>query len=155
MPKPKKSQVMKPATAALKLGVHLPATPAEFQDGMISREELDELQHNPPQWLVDLRRNGPHPRNVVAARLRVSNSGLARGGVTEPLTSEQINALAADPPEWLVRERETLADTKREEQRVAGKRESEAAEAAAPKKPARKAPAKKAPSKKVSKRRVR
>ncbi|GIJ43810.1 hypothetical protein Val02_06960 [Virgisporangium aliadipatigenens] len=149
---------MKPATAALKLGVHLPATPAEFQDGMISREELDELQHNPPQWLVELRRNGPHPRNVVAARLRVSNSGLARGGVTEPLTSEQIAALAADPPEWLVRERETLADTKREEQRLAGKRESDAAEkaaAAAGKKPVRKAPAKKAPAKKISKRRAR
>ena len=39
---------------------------------------LDELQRNPPQWLSDLRREGPHPRNVVAARLRISNSGLAR-----------------------------------------------------------------------------
>ena len=29
--KPKKSQVMKPATAALKLDVYLPATPREFQ----------------------------------------------------------------------------------------------------------------------------
>jgi hypothetical protein len=131
--KPKKSQVMKPATAALKLGVHLPATPREFQDGMVSREELDEMQANPPQWLADLRRDGPHPRNVVAARLRVSNSGLARGGITEPLLSTEIAALAADPPEWLVRERETHADTRREEQLLKERRAAEAAEAANPK----------------------
>jgi hypothetical protein len=109
---------MKPATAAQKLDVYLPATPKEFQEGQISREELAELQRNPPQWLVDLRRDGPHPRNVVAARLRVSNSGLARGGVTEALTTASIEALAADPPEWLVRERETYAETRREEQRL-------------------------------------
>ncbi|GAA1035772.1 DUF5997 family protein [Virgisporangium ochraceum] len=109
---------MKPATAAQKLDVYLPATPKEFQEGQISREELAELQRNPPQWLVDLRRGGPHPRNVVAALLRVSNSGLARGGVTEELTTASIEALAADPPEWLVRERETHAETRREEQRL-------------------------------------
>jgi hypothetical protein len=122
--KPKKSQVMKPSTAALKLDVYLPATPPEFQDGMISREELDELQRNPPQWLADLRRDGPHPRNVVAARLRVSNSGLARGGITEPLTTTQIAALIADPPEWLVREREVHADVQREERRLRELREN-------------------------------
>jgi hypothetical protein len=116
--KPKKSQLMKPSTAALKLDVYLPATPAEFQDGMVSREELDELQHNPPQWLADLRRDGPHPRNVVAARLRVSNSGLARGGITEPLTTAQIAALVADPPEWLTRERATHAEVQREQRRL-------------------------------------
>jgi hypothetical protein len=125
--KPKKSQVMKPSTAALKLDVYLPATPQEFQDGMVSREELDEMQHNPPQWLADLRRDGPHPRNVVAARLRVSNSGLARGGITDPLTTEQIAALAADPPEWLTRERETHAENKREERRLQALREEAAA----------------------------
>src|SRR4051812_28664754 len=92
---------MKPSTAALKLDVYLPATPREFQDGLVTREELYELQRNPPQWLVDLRRDGPHPRNVVAARLRVSNSGLARAGITEPLTTAQIAALVADPPSWL------------------------------------------------------
>jgi hypothetical protein len=116
--KPKQSQVMKPSTAALKLDVYLPATPREFQEGMVSREDLDELRHNPPQWLVDLRRDGPHPRNVVAARLRVSNSGLTRGGITEPLTTAQIAALVADPPPWLVRERETHAEVKREQQRL-------------------------------------
>ncbi|WP_244872113.1 DUF5997 family protein [Catellatospora sp. TT07R-123] len=137
MSKPKKSQVMKPATAALKLDVYLPATPREFQENPISREELDELQHNPPQWLVDLRREGPHPRNVAAARLRISNSGLARGGITEALTTAEIAALAADPPEWLVRERETYAETLREQRRLEGRRQ-EAEQAAAPA-PARKA----------------
>jgi Family of unknown function (DUF5997) len=121
--KPKKSQVMKPSTAALKLDVYLAATPAEFQDGMVSREELDELQRNPPEWLADLRRDGPHPRNVVAARLRVSNSGLARGGITEPLTTAQIAALVADPPEWLARERATHADVQREQRRLKELRE--------------------------------
>jgi Family of unknown function (DUF5997) len=116
--KPKKSQVMKPSTAALKLEVYLPATPREFQEGLVSREELYELQRNPPQWLVDLRRDGPHPRNVVAARLRVSNSGLARGGVTEPLTTAQIAALVADPPPWLLRERATHAELRREQRRL-------------------------------------
>jgi hypothetical protein len=114
----KKSQVMKPATAALKLDVYLPATPPEFQDGMVSREELDELQKNPPQWLVDLRRDGPHPRNVVAARLRISNSGLARAGITQPLTTAEIAALAADPPAWLKRERAMHADVQREQRRL-------------------------------------
>jgi Family of unknown function (DUF5997) len=116
--KPKKSQVMKPSTAALKLEVYLPATPPEFQDGMVSREEFNELQRNPPQWLVDLRRDGPHPRGVVAARLRVSNSGLARGGITQPLTTAQIAALVADPPSWLIRERATQAEARREQRRL-------------------------------------
>jgi hypothetical protein len=133
--KPKKSQLMKPATAAQKLDVYLPATPREFQEGLVSREELDELQRNPPQWLVDLRRNGPHPRNVVAARLRVSNSGLARGGITEPLTTAQIAALAADPPPWLTHERETQAEAKREQRRLQERRE-ETEKAAVPAEPA-------------------
>jgi Family of unknown function (DUF5997) len=121
--KPKKSQVMKPSTAALKLDVYLPATPPEFQEGVVSREELDELQRNPPQWLADLRRDGPHPRHVVAARLRVSNSGLARGGITEPLMTAQIAALVGDPPQWLVRERATHAEVLREERRLRELRE--------------------------------
>ena len=109
---------MKPATAASKLDVYLPATPREFQEGSVTREEFDELQRNPPQWLVDLRRDGPHPRNVVAARLRISNSGLARGGITEPLTTAQIAELAADPPEWLLIERDTHAEVRRDERRL-------------------------------------
>jgi hypothetical protein len=125
---------MKPSTAALKLEVYLPATPREFQEGLVSREELDELQRNPPQWLVDLRRDGPHPRNVVAARLRVSNSGLARGGIMEPLTTAQIAALVADPPAWLARERATYAEVRREQRRLQERRE-ETGKTTAPTKP--------------------
>jgi len=126
---PKKSQEMKPSTAAAKLDVYLPATPEEFQQGTITREELAELQRNPPQWLVDLHRDGPHPRNVVAGRLRVSISGLARGGVTEPLTTEQIAALLADPPEWLERERATQEEVRREERRLRAREADRRAEA--------------------------
>lgn len=109
---------MKPATAAKKLGVYLEATPPEFQEGVVSRDELNALQTDPPAWLRDLRRNGPHPRSVIAAKLRVSISGLARGGVTDPLTTEQVEALKAENPEWLRRERATWLEVRREEQRL-------------------------------------
>ncbi|MEU6329993.1 MULTISPECIES: DUF5997 family protein [unclassified Streptomyces] len=112
------TQTMKPATAAKKLGVYLEATPAEFQEGVVSRTELNALQADPPQWLQDLRRNGPHPRPVVAAKLGVSISGLARGGVTEPLTTEQIEALKKDSPEWLQKERATQAEVRKEAARI-------------------------------------
>lgn len=95
----KTTQTMKPATAAKKLGVYLEATPAEFQEGVVSRDELNALQADPPEWLRELRRTGPHPRPVVAARLGISISGLARGGITEPLTTDQIQALRAEDPE--------------------------------------------------------
>ncbi len=113
-----KSQTMKPATAAKKLGVYLEATPAEFQDGVVSRDELNALQADPPEWLRDLRHNGPHPRSVVAAKLGVSIGGLARGGVTEALTTEQIDEIKAENPDWLVRERETQAEFRDEQQRL-------------------------------------
>ncbi|AXE84107.1 DUF5997 family protein [Streptomyces sp. Go-475] len=112
------AQTMKPATAAKKLGVYLEATPAEFREGVVSRAELNELQANPPQWLQDLRRNGPHPRPVVAAKLGVSIAGLARGGVTEPLTTDQIETLKQESPEWLARERATQAEVRKEAARV-------------------------------------
>ena len=117
----KTSQTMKPATAAKKLGVYLEATPAEFQDGVVSRDELNALQADPPEWLRELRRDGPHPRPVVAARLGVSISGLARGGITEPLTTDEINALKDDNPDWLRRERATQADVRRETARLKDK----------------------------------
>ncbi|OLR93108.1 DUF5997 family protein [Actinokineospora bangkokensis] len=113
---------MKPATAAKKLGVHLDATPAEFRDGVVSREELDALQADPPQWLRDLRREGPHPKQVVAARLRVSLSGLARAGITDALTSEEIDRIKAERPDWLVREQDLAAEVRRENERLAGER---------------------------------
>ncbi|WP_225821534.1 DUF5997 family protein [Streptomyces naphthomycinicus] len=112
------TQTMKPATAAKKLGVYLPATPASFQEGAVSRAELNELQANPPEWLRELRLNGPHPRPVVAAKLGVSIAGLARGGVTEPLTTEQIEALKQEQPEWLQKERATQAEVRKEAVRI-------------------------------------
>ncbi|TSB21657.1 DUF5997 family protein [Streptomyces sp. NBC_01525] len=121
------TQTMKPATAAKKLGVYLEATPAAFQEGVVSRAELNALQAEPPQWLADLRRNGPHPRPVVAAKLGVSIAGLARGGVTEPLTTEQIDALKQEQPEWLVRERATQAEVRKETVRVKEKQAAEQA----------------------------
>ncbi|MFJ7176285.1 DUF5997 family protein [Streptomyces massasporeus] len=112
------TQTMKPATAAKKLGVYLEATPAEFREGVVSRAELNALQADPPQWLQDLRLNGPHPRPVVAAKLGVSIAGLARAGVTEPLTTEQIEALKQEGPEWLERERATQAEVRKESARI-------------------------------------
>ncbi|WP_030765087.1 DUF5997 family protein [Streptomyces sp. NRRL F-2664] len=112
------TQTMKPATAAKKLGVYLEATPAEFREGVVSRSELSALQADPPQWLQELRRNGPHPRPVVASKLGVSIAGLARGGVTEPLTTEQIEALKQESPEWLQRERATQAEVRKEAVRI-------------------------------------
>ena len=105
---------MKPATAAKKLGVYLEATPAEFQEGVVSRDELNALQTDPPEWLRELRRTGPHPRSVVAARLGVSISGLARAGITEALTTEDIDAIRADNPDWLEHERATQAEVRRQ-----------------------------------------
>ncbi|MFD8045275.1 DUF5997 family protein [Streptomyces chartreusis] len=112
------TQTMKPATAAKKLGVYLEATPAEFREGVVTRAELNTLQADPPQWLLDLRRNGPHPRPVVAAKLGVSIAGLARGGVTEALTTEQIEALKQEQPEWLAKERATQAEVRKETARI-------------------------------------
>ncbi|WP_049568423.1 DUF5997 family protein [Streptomyces sp. SBT349] len=126
------AQTMKPATAAKKLGVYLQATPAEFQEGVVSRSELDALQADPPEWLLDLRRDGPHPRPVVAARLGVSIAGLARGGVTEALTTEEIQALREDLPEWLQRERATQAEVRKEAARI---REKNAARDDEPRRP--------------------
>ena len=114
---------MKPATAAKKLGVYLPATPEEFQSATLTRDEVDALRADPPAWLVDLRRNGPFPRDVVAAKLGVSKSGLARARMTEPLDADQVGALLADPPAWLVRERETHREVVAEQERLREQRD--------------------------------
>lgn len=116
--KPKTIQTMKPATAAKKLGVLLSATPAEFQAGVVTRDELNELQSRPPAWLVDLRRNGPHPKQVIAVKLRVSISGLTRGGIDGPLTTAEIDALKAENPAWLERERSIQAEVRKEALRL-------------------------------------
>jgi hypothetical protein len=114
----KSPQVLKPATAAQKLGILLPAAPDEFQSAPLTREQLNALLETPPEWLVELRLNGPHPRQIVASKLGVSASGLARAGVTEPLTTAEIKELLASPPEWLVRERSTHAAVLEEQKRV-------------------------------------
>ncbi|MFD5895542.1 MULTISPECIES: DUF5997 family protein [unclassified Streptomyces] len=126
------TQTMKPATAAKKLGVYLEATPADFQEGVVSRGELNALQADPPEWLVELRREGPHPRPVVAAKLGVSIAGLARGGVTEALTTEQIDALKEELPAWLRRERATQAEVRKESVRIKEKNAERADEARRP-----------------------
>jgi hypothetical protein len=108
-PKPPKQQLLKPATAAGKLGVFLPATPDAFRSAPISRDALRALDADPPEWLTTLRREGPHPRSEVARRLGVSNSALARSGVSDSMTTSEIRAILADMPDWLSDEREKHA----------------------------------------------
>jgi len=112
------AQSMKPATAAKKLDVYLPATPTTFQDNPITRAELAALQADPPQWLQDLRKNGPHPKNLVAAKLGISIAGLARGSVGDALTTEQINELIEEKPPWLIAERESYQAVLTEQRRL-------------------------------------
>ena len=112
------SQSMKPEVAAKKLGIYLPAAPEEFRSGPVSREQLNALQADPPPWLVELRQNGPHPRSVVAGKLGISNSGLARAGVSDSMTTAEISALLTEMPEWLERERATQAGVRQEKIRL-------------------------------------
>lgn len=116
-------QAMKPATAAKKLGIHLPAAPADFQDNATPREKFKELQENPPEWLAELRRKGPHPRQVVAQKLNISIGGLNRSEITEALTTAEITALLQAPPAWLVTERKVHAQA-RAEAKLAKEREA-------------------------------
>lgn len=118
---------MKPATAAKKLGIYLPAAPQEFQDSPVTRDDYAELQSNPPEWLAELRRNGPHPRPVVAQKLNISISGLTRGGITEPLTTAEIAELLQAPPQWLLVERATHAAVRAEALRVKEEQRKKAA----------------------------
>ncbi|PVZ93587.1 hypothetical protein DDQ50_14860 [Amnibacterium flavum] len=117
---------MKPATAAKKLGILLSAAPAEFQEGEVSRSELNALLTDPPEWLAELKRNGPHPRPVVAARLGVSIAGLARGGLDADLTTEEIKQMLVEMPAWLVTERATQAAVRDENARVKFERAAKA-----------------------------
>ena len=109
---------MKPVTAAKKLGIYLPATPDVFREGDITRSEFLELQANPPEWLAELRRTGPHPRAVVAQKLGISASGLARGGANDSMTTAEIKALLEQKPGWLVEERARQAAVRDDAERV-------------------------------------
>mgnify|MGYP001807242552 CR=1 FL=1 len=122
---------MKPATAAKKLNIYLPATPQEFQDGEVTRSQFVELQANPPEWLLELRKNGPHPRQEVARKLGISTSGLARAGAADVMTSAEIKALLEQKPEWLVVERATHAAVQEDNARIKTERAAKA-EARAP-----------------------
>lgn len=122
-------QTLKPATAAKKLGVYLPATPEEFQQQGLTREQLAAHVAEPPEWLAELRRTGPHPRQVVAQKLGISTSGLARAGVDDVMTTAQIKELLERMPDWLRQERASLADVRAEDQRVAERDAERAARA--------------------------
>ena len=127
----KKPQTMKPATAAKKLGIYLPAAPDTFGDHDITRTELNALLAEPPAWLADLRRDGPHPRDVVAHKLGISVSGLARSGIADALTTAEIKDLLAAPPEWLVKERATQAEVHAENARIKARNAERAARSSA------------------------
>lgn len=119
-------QTMKPETAAKKLAIYLPAAPEEFRANPVTRSQLAAIMADPPQWLRELRKTGPHPRQEVARKLGVSVSGLARGQVTEPLTTAEINALLQAPPQWLVTERSVHAAVQAENARVKAQRAEKA-----------------------------
>lgn len=59
----------------------------------------------------------------MARKLGVSNTGLARADVSDSLDAEQIAALLADPPEWLIRERENYATVLKENERIKAQQE--------------------------------
>lgn len=117
-----KPQYLKPETAAKKLGVYLPATPSSFRDEPMTRDDLLALQQQPPEWLATLRREGPHPRAVVAQKLGISTSGLTRaaseGVDTDALTTADIKSLLEAMPAWLAAERGRHARVQAENARV-------------------------------------
>lgn len=105
---------MKPLTAAKKLGIYLPATPEEFRSGELTHEQFIELQTNPPEWLAELRRTGPHPRPEVARRLGITITALKKADMDKPLTTAEIKGLLADQPEWLSAARASMAKQREE-----------------------------------------
>jgi hypothetical protein len=109
---------MKPLTAAQKLGIYLPATPEEFQHAALTRDEVEQLRDDPPPWLVELRRRGPFPRDVVAVKLRISRAALARHGVPDGLDADQIGELLDAPPPWLLEERRIYTAAVEEKERA-------------------------------------
>lgn len=101
---------MKPQTAAKKLGLFLPATPEEFQNNALTHWEFKALQENPPEWLQTLRREGPHPRPVVAQKLGITIVALKKNDIDKPLTTAEIKALLENQPEWLRAARTQMAE---------------------------------------------
>lgn len=101
---------MKPQTAAKKLGLYLPATPEEFQNNALTHAEFVALQETPPEWLQNLRREGPHPRPVVAQKLGITITALKKNELDKPLTTADIKALLENQPDWLRTARTQLAE---------------------------------------------
>lgn len=101
---------MKPLTAAKKLGIYLPATPPEFQNTPLSHDAFVALQSDPPEWLRELRRTGPHPRPEVARKLGITIAALKRNDVDDALTTQQIKELLENQPTWLREARKQLAE---------------------------------------------
>lgn len=101
---------MKPMTAAKKLGIYLPAAPQSFQETPLKHHEFVELQKNPPEWLEELRREGPHPRPEVARKLGITITALKKHDLDKPLTTADIKALLENQPEWLREARRQLAE---------------------------------------------
>ncbi|WP_236684782.1 DUF5997 family protein [Corynebacterium uterequi] len=106
---------MKSVTAAKKLGIHLPAAPQEFQDNALTHRQLRDLLNNPPEWLQELRRTGPHPRQVVAQKLGISMTSLKASEIDHALTTAEIKELLANQPEWLAAARKSFADHRAEQ----------------------------------------
>jgi hypothetical protein len=64
----------------------------------------------------------------VAAKLGVSIAALARNGIEDALTTEQIDQLLEEKPEWLVAERESYQEVLREQRRLKSQRADQARE---------------------------
>lgn len=104
---------MRAQTAAKKLGIYLPAAPEQFQNSAVTHAELRDLQANPPEWLAELRRTGPHPRPVVAQKLGISVTSLKKNGLDRPLTTAEITELLKNQPDWLRQARTALAQARK------------------------------------------
>ena len=59
---------------------------------------------------------------MVAQKLGISRSGLARGDVGDALDADQIGELLAAPPPWLLRERRVQTEVIAEKERVRDQR---------------------------------
>ncbi len=65
----------------------------------------------------------------MAAKLGISIAGLARGGIEKALTTEQIERLLEEKPDWLVIERESYQQVLREQRRIKALHADQAREA--------------------------
>ena len=88
--------------------------PEEFQANAVTHAQLRDLQENPPEGLATLRREGPHPRPVVAQKLGISVTALKKNEMDRPLTTAEIKELLSAMPEWLEAARKAHAEERKE-----------------------------------------